>query len=344
MPKIAILDTYYPQFLDSWYVNPAIPYEEELQRLLHHSFGTADFYSRNLGALGWDAVDIIVNGEDVQARWAFEHCMSSFDAQSILAAQIAEFKPDVIFSQNLSLDIPKPDGCILAGQCSCPWPGDANVRKYDLVFTSFPHYVERIDGLGVKAVYLPLAFDPIVLERAVCPRERIYDCVFVGGIGRHWKRGQEVLEAVARQIPTFLWWGYGVETLPKSSALREKYRGPAWGLDYYKILLQSKLVLNRHGEIAQGYANNLRMFEATGCGAFLVTEEYPNMRQFFDYPEVCEYANDREAVDMIAAMLDNDNVRLDSALMAQRRTMTDHTYASRMKTVSEVLTGMLCHA
>jgi spore maturation protein CgeB len=40
----------------------------------------------------------------------------------------------------------------------------------------------------------------------------------------------------------------------------------------FKILARSKIVINRHGTIAGNYAVNMRMYEATGSGAMLVTE------------------------------------------------------------------------
>jgi hypothetical protein len=84
------------------------------------------------------------------------------------------------------------------------------------VVHEFPHYVEQFANLGVRAVFNPLGFDPIVLQRTLEPKERDIDVSFVGGVGNpsHWKYGMEVLNAVAEAIPTFKWWGYGVETLP----------------------------------------------------------------------------------------------------------------------------------
>jgi len=337
VPKILIVDSYYPDFLKLWDFNPAATYETELKRLLEFSFGTGDFYSRNLKALGWDTHDVIWN-----APWNMQFQ-----------------QPDVLFLQDLSIEF-SPTGALIAGQLSCPWPGDDAVRRCHVIFTSFPHYIPRIEALGVKAVYNPLAFDPIVLERCdyagyiightvmTMEAPRIHDCVFIGGVGNpsHWKRGMETLEAVARAIPSFKWWGYGYEHLPSNSALRDKYQGEAWGLDMYRILLQSKIVLNRHGEVAQGYMNNMRCFEATGCGALLLTEYAPNLRQFFKEDEAMSYGSPEEAIIKIRWYLDRDHedVRAIVAANGQRRTLRDHTYAQRMKTVSDTLQEMLVSA
>jgi hypothetical protein len=341
MKRILIADTYYPDFLKTLRIYTSSSYESELQSVLRLSFGTADFYSRNLRNLGWDAIDVIANCDDLQALWGKEH-----GCEGTLQNQIDFYKPDVVFLQDLSLvdRLTGPHNYVLAGQCSCPMPSAARVRLFEVLFTSFPHYVEQFANLGVRAVFNPLGFDPIVLQRTLEPKERDIDVSFVGGVGNpsHWKYGMEVLNAVAEAIPTFKWWGYGVETLPANSVLRDKYQGEAWGLKMYDILRRSKIVLNRHGEVAQNYANNMRMFEATGCGALLLTENAPNIRVYFGpYGDEC-IAHDGadNAVMLIRYFMDNAERAAVIADRGQQRTLKSHTYARRMETISYTLLRM----
>ena len=72
-----------------------------------------------------------------------------------------------------------------------------------------------------------------------------------------------------------------VRFLP-ASAIRQCYEaGQAWGRQMYQVLLRSKIVLNHHGDIAP-YANNLRLFEATGMGALLLTDWKENLEEMFE--------------------------------------------------------------
>jgi hypothetical protein len=227
----------------------------------------------------------------------------------------------------------------------------------EILATSFPHYVKRIEAFGVKAVYNPLAFDDVVFERlnelhnglifdpcSAAYMRRIHDCTFVGGVGApsHWRYGMEVLNAVAEAIPSFKWWGYGAETLPTKSLLRQKYQGQAWGRDMYQILLQSRIVINRHGEVAEGFSNNMKLFESTGAGALLLTEESPNIWDLFQANEVQTYLSPSDAVDKINYYLYHEEERAYIAANGQRRTLKDHTYQQRMKIVSDTLSEMLC--
>ena len=339
-PRILLLDTYYPEAIRALPVNPAMTYQSNLDAILYQSFGTADFYSRSLRALGWEAEDVIWNHEQLSSMRPYW-------------TRLTRHEHEVIFLQDLNVILPASFySTVVAGQCSCPWPGDDNIRKCDVIFTSFPHYVPRIEALGVKAVYNPLAFDPVVIQRVIeqgfpqiIENERPFDVTFIGGVGNpgHWRRGMETLNAVAEAIPTFKWWGYGADLLPSSSALRQNYQGEAWGLDMYRVMLQSKIVLNRHGEVAEGHANNMRLFEATGCGALLLTEwcENASLRTLFDSFECESYVDAADAISEINFYLNDDITRQAFAKNGQSRTLRDHTYAQRMKTVSNTLLEML---
>lgn len=342
--RVAIVDTYYPAFLRTLSVGAESSYAEELQRTLELSFGTADFYSRNLRALGVECIDIIANHSRLQAKWAEMREMENASLEEIALAQIEAFRPDVVFCQDLSFfkaDTLRKlsDRYLLVGQCSCAMPDRNKVKQFHTIFTSFPHYVEAFERMGVNGVYLPLAFDPIVLDRTQ-PQERIYDCVFVGGIGALWNAGTSALSAVAEEIPSFKWWGYGAGSLSAKSALAKAFQGPAWGLEMYRILRKSKIVVNRHSEAAQGYSNNLRMFEATGCGALMLTESSLNQTDFFDTVGVT-YCNVGDLVHSVKYWLNREPHRAAVAHEQHSRTLHSHTYAQRMPTVVETLQAAL---
>ena len=83
--------------------------------------------------------------------------------------------------------------------------------------------------------------------------------------GAH-EKGNSSVEALANLVPLDVW-GYGAETLNPSSPLLKRYHGPAWGLAMFSIFSQSLMTINRHIDVAENYANNMRPFEATGLPA-----------------------------------------------------------------------------
>lgn len=349
MRKILIVDTYYPEFLGDL---PAIPadasYSVELRRLLDLAFGTADFYSHNLRGEGWDVADVIANYSQLQELWLRKHgrWTGTGRVQAVVLEQIEEFKPDVVFMQDLSFfgeaELEQlRRRYLLAGQCSCPMPNPGNVSKFHVLFTSFPHYLDKFRELGVEGEYLPLAFD----ERMVAPAaERDIDISFVGGAGKnlHWSKGTDVLEEVAHQFGgRFHWYGYGQTNPYLSAALRACWKGSAWGREMYSIYSRSKIVINRHGEVAAGFANNLRMYEATGCGALLMTEEAPNLFSLFRPGTVGTYRNAADLCEQMHFFLSNEEKRQDVAIAGQAQTLVSHTYREAMSQVSANLNWRL---
>ena len=352
--KIAFVDTYYPRALESMYTSDAAlgtkSYPDQLSAVLSRGFGTADFYSRNFATLGWDCRDVIGNSPDIQGRWLVEHGINpcGFSFPSVALRQIAEFAPDVVFVQDVSffsqdeLQRLKASGIFLAAQHSCPWAGDLRVGEFDVVFTSFPHYDHCIRSLGVECHLVPLAFEHTLRDRAKSPTgQRDIDIAFVGGVGRgsHWERGMDVLEAVADAFPDqFRWWGYGADSLGMDSMLRRAWEGEAWGIKQYEVYARSKIVINRHGEVAQGALNNMRCFEATGMGAALVTDNSADAveRGLFTADEINGYTLPVNAVQACRWLLDS-GLWATTGNLGRDRTLREHTYERRMVEVSEHL-------
>lgn len=337
--KVLILDVLYPEFLRTVSIDSNSTYECELAKIMEQQFGTSDFVSSSLNQLGWQAADIIVNCEELQDLWRREHGMHDYDDWNVLAAQIFEIQPDILFLQDLSIGIPAMYDGVIVGQCSCRFPEEKDLRKCDIIFSSIPSHVEHFNSMGIRSIFLPLAFEPSVLAKQP---ERDLDVVFIGGLGHksYWKAGVELFERIAEEIgDRFIWYGY--TTGPISEKLQLRWRGFAWGREMYRRYQRAKIVVNRHGEISRGATNNLRTFEATGAGALLLTEASSNLADFFASNECVAYSSPEDAIMKIRYYLENDSERAAIAARGQKRTFRDHTYAKRMQTVSNVLSECL---
>ena len=121
-----------------------------------------------------------------------------------------------------------------------------------------------------------------------------------------------------------------------SKKLKEQMFPPVFGIDMYKQLAAAKISLNKHGEVASGYAVNMRMFETTGVGSILMTENYRNLTELFKPDEeVVTYNSFDEAVEKINWLLDNPGKMKQIALEGQKRTLHDHSYGNRAKIIVE---------
>jgi hypothetical protein len=254
--------------------------------------------------------------------------------QAVLRAQIVHFKPDVILNQELAY-LPssffhdgKPDGCLLFGQIASSMPEDS-FAGYDMMISSLPNQVEWFRKRGLKAELNRLAFDPVVLDRLGPQPQRDIALSFVGSLSPDHKSRIAFLEYLAVRTPLKVW-GNGIERLPHSSPLHAIYQGEAWGRDMYEVIRRSKITLNFHIDLAEGWANNMRLYEATGVGALLLTDWKKNLHEMFVPGEhVAAYRNADDCVAQIAALLADDAGRERIAAAGQRQAIEAQNYYLR---------------
>jgi hypothetical protein len=369
--KILILDAYYQTFLNKYYHEfpevKKIPFNEYRRHLMAQRMGTSDAYSYHLKKLGYEAEEIVANDDVLQMKWAEENGMriSGFPFSSvptlmykaakkilsynwrykILLSQIKSIKPDILFIQESNIlsdsfikEI-KPLVRLVVGQLASPVPPARTYRFYDLILTSFPHYVNRFCDSGIPAEYFALAFDDRILKEIGSPPFEKNDTIalsFVGGISKLHLYGNTILENIAAELP-IVFYGWGKEHLDRNSAIRKNHRGEVWGIRMYRILANSLITINRHGEISESYANNMRLYEATGMGTCLVTDWKSNLGELFDTEkEVVTYKSADECLEKISWLLNHPAERKDIASRGQARTFRDHTYKQRMEQLHHI--------
>ena len=349
--RILIVDTCYPAFLEAHYErHPGLaerPYDEQWRSLMDTFFGTADSYSHHLAPLGHEAHEVVANCASMQLAWAREHgvrlprwtARPKAHVETIVLAQAAAYSPDVLYVHNLhllsgrALRELRATGARIVGQIASSPPSARRLRLFDLVLTSFPHYVERFRRLGIASEYFRIGFDERVLARLEAegePSER-HNAVFVGALNRRRHReGNAILERAAARAP-IEFWGYGARGWPARSAIRRNYRGEAWGIDMFRVLRAARIAVNRHIREAGSFANNMRLYEATGVGTMLLTDAKDNLGELFEPGrEVVTYASADELADAVNHYLAHDDERGAIARAGQARTLREHTYAKRM--------------
>ena len=67
-----------------------------------------------------------------------------------------------------------------------------------------------------------------------------------------------------------------------NASIRKRYQGPAFGRDLYRILSTSRITVNCHIDVAGQFADNMRLFEATGAGTLLITDWKVNLHNVFE--------------------------------------------------------------
>ncbi len=367
--RLLIVQTNYPGFLSDFYRKrpgwEKWSYSKLSSEKANSAFGSADFYSHSIRKLGHWAMEVVADDFNQQKKWSAENGFNLAQNKlwqstrwlpaiirnkiannnwvyDVLSAQIKLYRPDVVYVHDLHtydkayLDSIRRKVRLVVGQIAYPLPPKENLYGYDLILSSFPHYVDKFKRMGIDSARLNWCFEPRINRHLKKTRDS-YDVTFVGGFSVHHSKGNDFLEKLAKKTKVDFW-GYGVNQLKPGSAIRKSYHGELWGIDMYQVFSQSKIVVNRHINISGQYANNMRLFEATGVGAMLLTDYKPNIEEFFRVDkEIVTYKDTEELIAKSRYYLKHQH-RLDEISRAgKKRTLRDHNYRKRMKELMEIL-------
>lgn len=204
---------------------------------------------------------------------------------------------------------------------------------WDHLFFKDPYLVDLLRSrTAIAAHYLPEACNPHRHrpEQFASPEERARYCCDVALAGNIYPYRARILETLPPGLDLRLYGNLpSTVTSPRvRGAFRDEYvTGRAKSLAYRG----AKIVLNTL-HYAEIHAVNARLFEATGCGAFVVTHASPGLSSLYE-PEREVVAVDN-AADLRRAVTDylgDDAGRQRIADAGQARAHRDHTYERRLR-------------
>lgn len=275
----------------------------------------------------------------------FRPFLRSMDQQppwfyDVLAAQIKYYRPDVVF--NLAMDsistsflqeVKEYMGLLIG--CSEPpvLLNERDWRVYDLIAAPSEGMLDYFNKVGLKTELLRFGFESRVLLLLDQGIQKSVPISFVGSIGSIHSERLKVLETLCTKLDERMCvWAPFADHLPATSSIRKRYQGPAYGCTSYQILSDSKITINCHINIAGQFADNMRLFEATGMGTMLITDWKVNLHKMFELgKEVITYRTAEECADLVSYYLEHGTEREAIAHAGQQRTLREHTYYQRMQ-------------
>lgn len=245
--------------------------------------------------------------ERLQKLWAREHGLKSSDLTKIKLAQIEEFKPDVFYDMSAFVD---SQFIKLLGKSNLRkdvyWngiiePEPRTFYEYDGQFSLHRPYIELWKNRGLAAFELQPGV-PTGWQLQTESNKSI-DVLFYGQYTKSFfSKRNKLIEDLLKyklvsgydirchldyteqrktlfRIPKLPWSRvrWPVPTFP-NEFIREQSLSPLYGDTLYRSIAQSKIVINAYTDDNQDYKSNMRLFEAIGLGAFLISEEgnYPD--------------------------------------------------------------------
>jgi len=324
-----------------------------LARRGHHvSFFERDvsYYARHrdLPVLPWGALHLYTDWNTVLP--VAERELSDADV-----AIVTSYCPDAIPATWLILEHPRVrsvfydlDSPITLERLSAgetvPYLPEHGLGDFDLVLSyAGGATIDALrDVLGAHRI-APLygSVEPAVHHPVDAVNDYLADLSYLGTYAADRQAALEMLfVGTAGALPSrrFLLGGaqYPVES-PWSSNIYFKHDVPP--AEHASFYCSSRLMLNvtRRAMAAVGYCPSGRLFEATACGAPIITDAWPGIEEFFTPGEEILVARSTDDAIQFVELSDHELARVGSA--GRERTLAEHTAESRAVTLESLLEG-----
>jgi len=156
-----------------------------------------------------------------------------------------------------------------------------------------------------------------------------------------------LLSPLAHRASRFIFGGSNYSQSPALSVehcVKLRSNPPVFGLQMFQQLRDSRVALNTHIDISPINASNMRLFEATGVGACLLTDWKANLSKLFELDsEVVAYRNADECVEKVKYLLEHESERRSIAAAGQRRTLREHTFDHRVAQIDAIIHEAMAH-
>ncbi len=262
---------------------------------------------------------------------------------------------------------------LLVGWCGAPYEPNAPFREFDLVLSNISSLAHELRDAGNETAVLQHAFDTRIVVHLPTLEQTARRITFCGTIskkkGWHDERAEfvdrltrvvpcQVASHLHQQItqtgrtlaricasptsPRFL--RSIVDNLTATTAafpslhLAGALTQPLAGLEMYEFLAGSTATFNMHIGKSATEASNMRLFEAAGVGACLLTDRKQNLQDFFepDY-EVVAYDSLPDCIEKACWLMENPERAREIGLRAQKRTNAEHTFVRRAIELDTIL-------
>jgi spore maturation protein CgeB len=354
--KFLQIHTYYPKYLESLYQQRpglgALPYDQQLAEIVNDGFAGSHLFGIHMAEANYQSQLIIANCPQLQVKWCEENKVVIQYPEKwiyeVTLRQIEAIQPDILYlSDPINFDAQflralswKPT--LVVGWRAASIANGTNWSGFDLLLSHLRVCRETALQIGAKSAAHFFPGVPESILKAIEDEPKKYDVVFTGQWTReHAARNEFLTHAVETvvnrnaKLGLFLAAQYPQEV---PQLLQKNNQGERWGVQMHRALKSGRIILNAEIDIARGEAGNMRLFEATSAGSFLLTQHQSNIERYFKPGyEVETFKDKNELAEKINYYLDHSEEREAIAKRGYERCVGEYNMHNRVREFDRIL-------
>jgi len=359
--KFMQVHTFYKQYLDAFYGRSGHPalgsYSRQLDAFIHDGFSAIHLFAPYMKERGYESQLIIANDLYLQQEWMKENKFrlgkSENPVHEILKCQIETIKPDVLYlSDPITFDSRfirklswRPS--LILGWRASNIPENTDWSEFDVMLSSLSGLRRIALELGARAVEDFYPGYPEWIINHINGISPSFDVVFSGQwTDRHTVRNhylQKIAVAATGEQPFScgLYLSGQMQNVPPEVA-RYQIEGQ-FGIAMHRALRTGRITVDARGtlettsfgdkkkiDLAGKETGNMRIFEATGSGVFLLAEHYENLEKYFEPGiEIETFHDEYELIEKIRYYLNHPLERDSIARRGLERCLRQHSMTER---------------
>ncbi|MEZ4701589.1 MAG: TylF/MycF/NovP-related O-methyltransferase [Rhodothermales bacterium] len=368
--RLLHVHTFYPEATEQLYrAHPELksaPYDVQIKAVLDDGVAASHIFTPYLAGLGYEAQFVVADNPYAQAQWLREHVTerAPIDQNSwvkeIVRKQVAHYRPDIFYTANPVLfdtafiaSLPyRPR--LVAGWRAADIDARHDWSGYDLILSGLPLLLDAVREGGARASAFFFPGIPQMVAEDARGAKHALDVMFSGSwtTQQHETRNR-MLERVAEASKGEMPFSFALYTdpgrLPVPATLQPFVQNPVFGRAMHRALGQARIVLDARadhslrsdaGRRDLGGADtvNMRLFEATGAGAFLLTQHLPDLHRYFEPGrEIETYRDHDELIEKIRYYLAHPDEREAIARRGQERCLRDYAMPERARVFDRLM-------
>jgi ubiquinone/menaquinone biosynthesis C-methylase UbiE len=371
--KFLQIHTFYTYYLNQFYQNnPQLKqasFNTQIDALIADGFSGIHIFPPYMKKLNYDTQLIVANNIYSQMQWLAENNCPSIDPKEqhfifkTVKDQIEKFQPDILYlgdpilfdSKFIRILTWKPS--LIIGWRAANIPETTDWSEFDIIFSCLSRLRDVALKLGAKHTehFFPGFPDHIYdIIKNISPK---FDVGFTGtwSLNQHPHRNY-LLDHIAKNASTgthpYSCGFFLSGQLDKLTPEVNRYSlGSKFGLSMYRSLRSARIIFDARGileiknvfgqskiDLAANETANMRIFEATGCGAFLLTEHFNNLKQLFEIgKEIETFHDETELIDKIRYYLAHPEQREMIARKGHERCLKDYSIDNRAKEFDRII-------